>query len=293
MSPSRCMKPTAGRGKAQEHGTAYVHRRRHGSGRGGSDRLQGDRRQRARLHLGHRERRRHRSEQPFHHHQRLRPANWTALARDLDGTLVRPGDASWATAHQLYNTRFDGLKPAAVAYVAHADDVRTALAYARAHRTKVAIRNGGHSYGGWSSGDGRLIIDVSKLNRVRASGTTAVVGAGSKLIDVYRALAAKGVTIPAGSCPTVGVSGLVLGGGHGVVSRAYGLTCDSLTQATIITADGRELTANATTNKDLFWALRGAGNGNFGVVTELQFKTHPAPQAVTGYLTWPGRRRPR
>ncbi|SHI17132.1 FAD-binding oxidoreductase [Streptomyces sp. 3214.6] len=215
------------------------------------------------------------------------PANWTALARDLDGTLVRPGDASWATARQLYNTRFDGLKPAAVAYVAHADDVRTALAYARAHRTKVAIRNGGHSYGGWSSGDGRLIIDVSKLNRVRASGTTAVVGAGSKLIDVYRALAAKGVTIPAGSCPTVGVSGLVLGGGHGVVSRAYGLTCDSLTQATIITADGRELTANATTNKDLFWALRGAGNGNFGVVTELQFKTHPAPQAVTGYLTWP------
>ncbi|MGW0949800.1 FAD-binding oxidoreductase [Streptomyces sp. NPDC002623] len=215
------------------------------------------------------------------------PANWTALARDLDGTLVRPGEASWTAARQLYNTRFDGLKPAAVAYVAHADDIRTAMAYARAHKTKVAIRNGGHSYGGWSSGDGRLIIDVSKLNRVRASGTSAVVGAGSKLIDVYRTLAAKGVTIPAGSCPTVGVSGLVLGGGHGVVSRAYGLTCDSLTRATIVTADGKQLIADATTNKDLFWALRGAGNGNFGVVTELQFKTHPAPQAVTGYLTWP------
>ncbi|MFG2574790.1 FAD-binding oxidoreductase [Streptomyces sp. NPDC048481] len=215
------------------------------------------------------------------------PATWTALARDLDGTLVRPGEASWTAARQLYNTRFDGLKPAAVAYVAHADDVRTAMAFARAHRTKVAIRNGGHSYGGWSSGDGRLIIDVSKLNRVRASGGTAVVGAGAKLIDVYRALAAKGVTIPAGSCPTVGVSGLVLGGGHGVVSRAYGLTCDSLTRATIVTADGKQLTADATTNKDLFWALRGAGNGNFGVVTELQFRTHAAPQAVTGYLTWP------
>ncbi|WP_333739509.1 FAD-binding oxidoreductase [Streptomyces sp. IBSBF 2806] len=215
------------------------------------------------------------------------PATWTALARDLDGTLVRPGEASWAVARQLYNTRFDSLKPAAVAYVAHADDIRTVMAYARAHHTKVAIRNGGHSYGGWSSGDGRLIIDVSKLNRVRASGGTAVVGAGAKLIDVYRALAAKGVTIPAGSCPTVGVSGLVLGGGHGVVSRAYGLTCDSLTRATIVTADGKQLTADATTNKDLFWALRGAGNGNFGVVTELQFTTHPAPQAVTGYLTWP------
>ncbi|KMS84964.1 MULTISPECIES: FAD-binding oxidoreductase [Streptomyces] len=214
-------------------------------------------------------------------------ANWAALARDLDGTLVRPGDASWTTAHQLYNTRFDGLKPAAVAYVAHAADIRTTLAYAHAHGVKVSIRNGGHSYAGYSSGDNRLIVDVSRLNRVRASGGQAVVGAGAKLIDVYRALAAKGVTIPAGSCPTVGVSGLVLGGGHGVASRAYGLTCDSLTQATLITADGKQLTANATTNKDLFWALRGAGNGNFGVVTELQFKTHAAPQAVTAYLTWP------
>ncbi|WP_330458604.1 FAD-binding oxidoreductase [Streptomyces sp. NBC_00820] len=215
------------------------------------------------------------------------PANWAALARDLDGTLVRPGEASWTAAHQLYNTRFDGLKPAAVAYAAHADDIRTALSYAHAHQIKVAIRNGGHSYAGYSSGDGRLVLDVSRLNRIRVSGGTAVVGAGSKLIDVYRGLAAKGVTIPAGSCPTVGVSGLVLGGGHGVASRAYGLTCDSLTQATLITADGTQVTADATTHSDLFWALRGAGNGNFGVVTELHFKTHPAPQAVTAYLTWP------
>ncbi|MET7682739.1 FAD-binding oxidoreductase [Streptomyces sp. NPDC005423] len=214
-------------------------------------------------------------------------ANWTALAHDLDGPLVRPGDADWTTAHKLYNTRFDTLKPAAVAYVANADDIRTVLAYARAHSVKVSIRNGGHSYAGWSSGDGRLILDVSELSKIRASGSQAVVGAGAKLIDVYRALAAKGVTIPAGSCPTVGVSGLTLGGGHGVVSRAYGLTCDSLTQATLITADGKQLIADSTENKDLFWALRGAGNGNFGVVTELQFKTHPAPQAVSGYLRWP------
>jgi FAD/FMN-containing dehydrogenase len=214
-------------------------------------------------------------------------ANWTALSHQLDGALVRPGDRSWTAAHQLYNTRFDNLKPAAVAFVAHADDIRTTMDYARAHGVKVSIRNGGHSYAGWSSGDGRLVIDVSKLNKIRASAGEAVVGAGSKLIDVYRALAAKGVTIPAGSCPTVGVSGLTLGGGHGVVSRAYGLTCDSLTQATLITADGKQLTANATENKDLFWALRGAGNGNFGVVTELRFKTHPAPQGVTAYMTWP------
>ncbi|MEU1597784.1 FAD-binding oxidoreductase [Streptomyces sp. NPDC005708] len=214
-------------------------------------------------------------------------ADWNALAKDLDGLLVRPGDRAWATAQQLYNTRFDSLKPAAVAYVAHADDIRTVMSYAHAQGVKVAIRNGGHSYAGWSSGDNRLIIDVGKLNTIRASAGEAVVGAGSKLIDVYRALTAKGVTIPAGSCPTVGVSGLTLGGGHGVVSRAYGLTCDSLTQATLITADGKQLVANATENKGLFWALRGAGNGNFGVVTELRFRTHPAPQAVSAYMTWP------
>ncbi|MEU6406261.1 FAD-binding oxidoreductase [Streptomyces sp. NPDC046985] len=215
------------------------------------------------------------------------PPDWASLGRELDGAVVRPGDSGWTTARQLYNTRFDSLKPAAVAYPAHADDVRTVLSYARAHRLRVAVRNGGHSYAGWSSGDGRLILDVSKLAAVRASGTSAVVGAGAKLIDVYRTLTAKGVTIPAGSCPTVGVSGLTLGGGHGVVSRAYGLTCDSLTQATLVTADGRQVVADATQNADLFWALRGAGNGAFGVVTELRFRTHPAPQAVSGYLTWP------
>ncbi|MGW0598280.1 FAD-binding oxidoreductase [Streptomyces sp. NPDC002776] len=215
------------------------------------------------------------------------PTTWSALARALDGPLVRPGDQAWPTARQLYNTRFDSLKPAAVAYVAHEADIRTALSYAHAHNLRVAIRNGGHSYAGWSSGNGRLVMDVSQLNSIRVSGGTAVIGGGAKLIDVYRGLAARGVTLPAGSCPTVGISGLTLGGGHGVVSRAYGLTCDSLTRATLVTADGKQLTADATTNTDLFWALRGAGNGNFGIVTELQFTTHPAPQAVIAYLSWP------
>ncbi|WP_405779190.1 FAD-binding oxidoreductase [Streptomyces sp. NBC_00859] len=211
-------------------------------------------------------------------------ADWTALAHGLDGKLVRPGDADYATARQLYNTRYDGLKPAAVAYIAGDDDIRECLAYARAHHIPVSIRNGGHSYAGWSSGNGRLVIDVSKLSHVSADGT---IGAGAKLVDVYETLGRSSRAIPGGSCPTVGISGLTLGGGHGVASRAYGLTCDSLTSVTLITADGKRLTAGAKENKDLFWALRGAGNGNFGVVTGMTFRTHAAPQTVSAYMSWP------
>ncbi|CAM5453817.1 hypothetical protein SALBM217S_08761 [Streptomyces griseoloalbus] len=218
------------------------------------------------------------------------PADWTALAGHLDGRLVRPGDADWTTAHRLYNTRFDTLRPAAVAYVRHADDIRTALAHAREHAVPIAVRSGGHSYAGWSSGDGRLIVDVSGMNHVRVDGDTAVVGAGARLIDVYRTLTARGLTVPGGSCPTVGIAGLTLGGGHGVTSRAHGLTCDSLTEATVVTADGRRLTASDSEHPDLFWALRGAGNAQFGVVTEFRFRTRPAPSGVTGYLTWPWER---
>lgn len=212
------------------------------------------------------------------------PASWSALAKSLDGTLVRPDDAAYPTARQLYNTRYDTQKPAAVAYVRHEADIRECLAFARRSSTPVSIRSGGHSYAGWSSGNGRLVIDVSALARVDQDGT---IGAGARLIDVYQGLVRHGLTIPGGSCPTVAISGLTLGGGHGVASRAYGLTCDSLTSATLVTADGTTVTADAKRHSDLFWALRGAGNGNFGVVTELKFRTRPAPQTVMAYMSWP------
>ncbi|SEG88866.1 FAD/FMN-containing dehydrogenase [Actinacidiphila yanglinensis] len=216
--------------------------------------------------------------------------DWTALAKSLDGSLVRPQDSGYDLDHRLYNTRFDTLRPAAVAYVTGADDIRTCLDFARRTGTVPAIRSGGHSYAGWSSGNGRLIVDVSKLNSIRVDGTTATIGAGAKLIDVYNTLAQSGRTVPGGSCPSVGISGLALGGGHGVMSRSMGLTCDNLAGATLITADGRSHTVSADAEPDLFWALRGAGNGNFGVVTSLTFSTHPVPDVVTGYLTWPWNR---
>lgn len=209
------------------------------------------------------------------------------LALSLDGSVVLPGDDEYDDVRPLFNRRFDHLRPAAIARVAHAADVVECLAFARKEGVQVTIRSGGHSYEGWSSGDGHLVMDVGGLNAIAADSTTATIGAGLRLGPVYQELNARGRTIPAGTCPTVGVSGLTLGGGHGVLSRAYGLTCDNLLAATIVTADGSVRDCSGNSNPELFWALRGAGNGHFGVVTELRFTTHDAPSTITADLMWP------
>ena len=122
---------------------------------------------------------------------------------------------------------------------------------------------------------------------VKVSGSTATVGAGTKLIDFYNGLAAHGRGVPGGSCPTVGIAGLTLGGGVGVVSRAYGLTSDNVQSLQIVTADGQVRTCSSSQNSDLFWACRGGGGGNFGVVTSFTFRTYPVGQIVLFFLSWP------
>jgi FAD/FMN-containing dehydrogenase len=216
------------------------------------------------------------------------PSDWTALAKDLAGTLVRPGDASYGTAKLLFDPRFDGQHPAGVAFVKNAHDVSTCLAFVRKFKIPFAARSGGHSYAGWSGSSG-LVIDVSNLKTVAVSGTTAAVGAGTRLIDFYNGLAAKGRAVPGGSCPTVGIAGLTLGGGIGVTARAYGLTCDSLESVQIVTANGAVLTATADPHQyaDLFWACQGGGGGNFGVATSFTFRTVPAPEPLIFSLSWP------
>ena len=116
---------------------------------------------------------------------------------------------------------------------------------------------------------------------------TASIGAGARLIDVYARLASGGATIPAGSCPTVGVGGLALGGGVGFASRKLGTTADNVLSVQIVTADGRILTCDRTQHADLYWACRGGGGGNFGVVTSFRFRIHPVTQASYFVLTWP------
>ncbi len=186
----------------------------------------------------------------------------------------------------LFDPRFDGIHPAGIAYVDNAHDVGTCLAFVRKFGVKFAARSGGHGYAGYSSSTG-LIIDVENLKGVQISGTTANVGAGTRLIDFYSELAAKGRAIPGGSCPTVGIAGLVLGGGVGVTGRAFGLTCDKLASLNIITANGQALTASPSSHSDLYWACRGGGGGNFGIATWFQFNTVPAPSPVLFFLSWP------
>ncbi|HEX4203896.1 MAG TPA: FAD-binding oxidoreductase [Ktedonobacteraceae bacterium] len=217
----------------------------------------------------------------------LTNADWSALAKRMKGPLILPGSAQYATARQLFDPRFDGVKPAAIAYCATPTDVQVCLAFAHRFNVAVTARSGGHSYAGYSTTTG-LVLDVTHMNTValNSNKASATVGAGAKLIDVYTALASHGLVVPAGSCPTVGVAGLTQGGGVGVIGRKFGLTCDNLLSAQVVTADGRVLTCDSKQNPDLFWALRGGGGGNFGVVTSFTFQTHQVPTLSLFTLQW-------
>jgi FAD/FMN-containing dehydrogenase len=215
-------------------------------------------------------------------------ADWAALAKDLSGTLVRPGESAYSTAKLLFDPRFDGQHPAGIAYVKSPHDVSACLGFVRKFKIPFAARSGGHSYAGWSGSAG-LVIDVSDMKTVAVSGSTATAGAGTRLIDFYNGLAAHSRAVPGGVCPTVGLAGFTLGGGVGVFARAYGLTCDNLESVRIVTADGAVLTATADPKEhgDLFWACQGGGGGNFGVATSFTFRTVPAPEPVLFSLSWP------
>jgi FAD binding domain/Berberine and berberine like len=222
------------------------------------------------------------------------PPDWAALASKLSGTLVRPGNASYDTVKLTENPRWDSAKPIAIVSAAGAADVAAALAFATKYHLPIALRSGGHNYPGYSAGGApgtgvspSLIIDTRGMNSISFSGNQVTIGAGASLAEVYDTLGAKGVAIPGGSCATVGIAGLTLGGGVGVLVRAYGLTIDSLAAIEIVTADGATRTASATENSDLFWACRGGGGGHLGVVSSLTFTTVAAPTVTMFSLSWP------
>ena len=215
-------------------------------------------------------------------------ADWSMLGNGLEGMLIRPNAPQYGAAHQLYDPLFDSVQPMAVIYCASPADVQLCLAFGRRFDLPLVPRAGGHSYGGYSTTTG-LVLDVTRMNAVTVDTGTriATVGAGARLIDVYAALAKEGLALPAGSCPTVGIAGLTMGGGIGVLGRKFGLTCDNLLAAQIVVADGRLLTCDVGQEPDLFWALRGGGGGNFGVVTSFIFQVQPADTLSLFTLNWP------
>ena len=215
------------------------------------------------------------------------PAQWSVLAGMLTGNLVVPGDTSYPNSALLYNEVFSP-QPAAIAYCATAADVQRCVAYARAHDVQLAARSGGHSYAGYSSCPG-LVIDVSSLNTVavQSGSQFATVGAGAQLVDIYSQLGSSGLLLPGGSCPTVGIAGLALGGGIGVFGRAYGMTCDNIASLSIVTAEGSLRQCSPSSHSDLYWASRGGGGGNFGIVTSFTFNVHPIPSVTLFTLEWP------
>lgn len=212
--------------------------------------------------------------------------DWVTLARLVAGEVVVPGSPSYDAVCKPAMARFHDVAPAAIVRCRTPADASTAIGFARGAGLPVSIRCGGHSVAGRSATEG-MVIDVTPMSRISVGSRIATVGAGARLGELYEGLYEHGVTIPAGCGPGVGITGLALGGGIGILGRRYGLTCDRLLAAEVALADGRVIECDTGHDADLFWALRGAGGGNFGVVTSLVFDTVPAPQTTVFHLVWP------
>jgi FAD/FMN-containing dehydrogenase len=214
------------------------------------------------------------------------PADWAALRARIAGEVVTPGSPGYDQARKPAIARFHDTRPQAIVFCATAGDVAEALSMARTSGLPAVPRGGGHCFAGRSSGPG-MVLDVTPMRSVSVTDGVATIGAGARLGAVYDTLARQGLTIPAGCGPGVGIAGLALGGGLGILGRTHGLTCDSLLAARVVGADGRTTAGDDGSASDLFWALRGAGNGTFGVVTSLDFRTVPEPATTAFHLTWP------
>jgi len=211
--------------------------------------------------------------------------------RDLAGLgdrIVGPNDAGYDEARAVHNGMIDR-RPALIVRCASPEDVARTIAFARANDARIAVRGGGHNGGGLGVVDDGVVIDLGGMKDIAVDpdAHTVRVGGGCTWGEVDRATAEHGRATPSGIISTTGVGGLTLGGGLGHLTRRYGLTIDSLLGADVVLADGSKVHASADEHPDLFWALRGGG-GNFGVVTQFEFRTHPTGEALmAGPTFWP------
>jgi FAD/FMN-containing dehydrogenase len=210
-----------------------------------------------------------------------------ALRSTVAGAVIVPGDPGYDTARSLWNGSFDR-RPAVIVCCACSADVAAALAFGQSSGLEISVRGGGHSYSGASAGNDGLTIHLGAMSRVTVAPQRrrARVGGGATWAEVDAATQAHGLAVTGGVVSSTGVGGLTLGGGMGWLSNRHGLTIDRLESAEVVLADGRTVRASSSENPDLFWAVRGGG-GNFGVVTEFEYRLHPiGPEVHLGLLFW-------
>lgn len=209
------------------------------------------------------------------------------LGQRLKGRLVRPEDADYDEARTVWNGMIDK-RPAVIAECADASDVAVAVNFARENNLVVAVRGGGHNVAGHATCDDGIVIDLTPMKNVTVDigRRTAVAEGGVTWGDYDKETQRHGLASPGGAISTTGIAGLTLGGGFGWLSRSYGLACDNLISAEIVTANGEVLTASAEENPDLFWAIRGGG-GNFGVVTRFEYRLQEVGELYAGLILYP------
>jgi FAD/FMN-containing dehydrogenase len=211
----------------------------------------------------------------------LEEATIGQLRESVRGVIHTPGSEGYEEACRIWNGAHDSRRPALVISCTGAADVIAAVGFARANRLEIAVRGGGHSIAGFSTGDGVMVVDLSPMNGVRVDNTArwATVGGGAVWADVDHETLAHGLATTGGLVSSTGVAGFTLGGGIGWLMRKYGLAADNLIGADVVTADGRLVHACDSENSELFWGIRGGG-GNFGIVTQFEFELHPIGEAI-------------
>jgi FAD/FMN-containing dehydrogenase len=209
------------------------------------------------------------------------------IRAELTGQVIAPDDVEYEQARLVFYAKFDR-RPAALIRPADAGEVAYVVNLARENGLELAVRSGGHSSAGHGVSEGGLVLDLSLLKGLEVDPVERVAWAETGLTsgEVTTALGAHGLAVGFGDTGSVGIGGLTLGGGVGLLVRKYGLTIDDLLAADIVTADGAQLRADAETNSDLFWAIRGGG-GNFGVATRFQFRLRPVDTVTGGMLVLP------
>src|ERR1700733_655365 len=214
-----------------------------------------------------------------------------AAAHDLrtviEGRIILPDDDAYRSARQLWNGAIN-CRPSVIAICESTEDVRAAVHIAQAHQLPLSVRGGGHDWAGRALRHDGLVIDLSAMRQVSVNATARVapVAGGAQASDVIAAAAPHGLAAVTGNCGAVGMAGLTLGGGYGPLSPRYGLALDNLLEAEIVLADGRCIVTNSSEDPDLYWALRGGG-GNFGVVTAMRVRLHPARELLAGLILFP------